>query len=274
MGAVAAGHFGELLQGRLGPDGPVALATLACDRFPARAWFAPRRGARLVVIAPGGGRVAAAAARAARAAARARGWGGVLRVRCAAPVGAGMGSSTLGALAALRAVAAAFGSNPDEAALCLEAEGASDPLMLTAPGGALWASREGRALALAPPPPRFWVAGGLDGPPFATDARDDRFADVADLARDWREACARADAAALGRIASESALRNQPRAPKPRLAAALALARERDGLGVVAAHTGPALGLMFLDRAAAVDAAPALAAAGVARVAVFAAGGA
>ena len=30
MRAWVAGHFGEWLQGRIGPDGPVALVTLAC----------------------------------------------------------------------------------------------------------------------------------------------------------------------------------------------------------------------------------------------------
>ncbi len=253
----------------------MVVATLRCARFPARARFAPRRGAPLLVRAPGGGRVAAAAARAALTAAGARGWGGALRVVCAAPVGAGMGSSTASALAAVRAVAAACGATLDEAALCLAAEGATDPLMLPDPGAALWASREGRALALAPPPPRFWVAGGFDGPPAATDPRDGRFADVSDLARDWAAACARGDAAALGRVATASALRNHARAPKARLSAMLAMARAHGALGVVVAHTGPALGLLFAAdaRAAACAAAPALTAAGVAGAAVFEAGG-
>ncbi|TMV63484.1 propanediol utilization protein, partial [Thioclava sp. BHET1] len=32
----ATGHFGELLQGRLGPDGPLALVTLPCPPLAAR----------------------------------------------------------------------------------------------------------------------------------------------------------------------------------------------------------------------------------------------
>lgn len=269
------GHFGEILQGRLGADGPVALVTLACARWPARALLRPVRGAPLRVAAPGGGRIARAAARGAMAALGLRGWGGALRVACAAPVGGGAGSSTLAALACVRAVAAAFGAAFDaqaEAALCLAAEGASDPLMLAHPGAALWASRQGRALGHGRLPPRLLVAGGFDGPGRRTDPGCADFADVADLAQAW--ACA-GDAAALGAVATESARRAQRRAPKPAFARAQALAGALGALGVVAAHTGSALGLMFApqDRAAAEVGAGALAAAGVARVAVFAAGG-
>ena len=35
------GHFGELLQGRLGPEGPLALITLPCPKLEARANRAP-----------------------------------------------------------------------------------------------------------------------------------------------------------------------------------------------------------------------------------------
>ncbi|TCP38104.1 hypothetical protein EV662_12129, partial [Rhodovulum marinum] len=35
--ACVAGHFGEFLQGRLGPDGPVVLVTLPCPALAVRA---------------------------------------------------------------------------------------------------------------------------------------------------------------------------------------------------------------------------------------------
>ena len=41
MTGVVQGHFGELLQGRIGPDGPVALVTLPCPAFTATARFSP-----------------------------------------------------------------------------------------------------------------------------------------------------------------------------------------------------------------------------------------
>ena len=37
MMAEVAGHFGEWIQGRLGPDGPLALVTVACPALSVRA---------------------------------------------------------------------------------------------------------------------------------------------------------------------------------------------------------------------------------------------
>lgn len=273
--AVVPGHFGELLQGRLGPAGPVALATLATadPAFRAGARWRPARGAPLLLR---GSPLAPLAGAALRAALRERGaldWGGVLTLEPAAPLGGGCGASTASLLAAIRL---AGGTLPPlrESGLCRALEGAVDPLALAEPGGWLWASRAARPLARLGRPPRLLVAGGFDGPPRATDPADLDFADIADLIPPLRTAFARGDAAALGALASESARRNQARRPKPNLEAAQAIGRQLGALGLVAAHTGPALGLLFRpDQArAARRAAAALGAIGLARVTLFPAG--
>lgn len=272
--AVVAGHFGELAQGRIGPEGPLALVTLATadPAFAAAARWRPAPGAPLLADGSGLAPLAARALRGRLRASGALGWGGRLAIETAAPLGGGCGASTASLLAASRCVGAA--TPAAEARLCLDIEGAVDPLALAEPGAWLWASREARALAPLGPPPRFLVAGGFDGPAERTDPADFDFPDIADLIAPLRAAFQAGDRAAAAALAFESARRNQARRPKPRFEAVAALAREAGALGVVAAHTGPALGLLFRpdQTAAAGRAADALRALGLARVLSFPAG--
>lgn len=244
----AEGHFGEVLQGRLGADGPVALVTLPCPRFDAAARFLPIGGAPLLVAgAPNAG-----AARLARAAVRdvAPGLGGRLRLRVGAPPGGGAGSSTLTLLATRRA---ALHASPhraseapiDTAAALLRLEGAVDPLMLERPGRALWGSRAARLFDETPPANRFRVVGGFDGAGRRTDPADDAFADVADLVAALIDARRSCDAAGEAAVATASARRNQARAPSPLWSEVVAAGSDFGALGIVAAHTGSALGLLF-----------------------------
>lgn len=272
---MVSGHFGELLQGRLGPGGSVALVTLATPdpAFAAAASWRPARGAPLSTAgSPLAGRAGAALQAGLRAAGR-RGWGGRLEIRTAAPLGGGCGASTAALLAALRLAGAGL-APLREAALCLALEGAVDPLALAEPGGWLWASRAARPLLRLGRPPRFWVAGGFDGPPQRTDPATADFAEIDDLIGPLRAAFAAGDAAALAALSTLSARRHQARRPKPRFDAAAALAEERGALGLVAAHTGPALGLLFrADQAReAAAAARALGALGLSRPLSFPAG--
>ena len=190
------------------------------------------------------------------------------------PAGGGGGSSTAALLATAAVFAAARGRpqpGPERLArLCVALEGASDPLMHAAAGRLLWAPREGRALETLPPLPALELVGGFLGPGRRTDARDGDFADIADLAAAWRPAAARGDLAALAGLATESARRNACRRGGADPAPLVALAERLGALGVVAAHTGSARGLLFEpgrgrpDRAAA-----ALAALGLRRVCRF-----
>ena len=208
IGAEAAGHLGEFLQGLLGPGGPVALVTLPAPVLRVAARLAP----------------------------------GPFGLHCA-------GSSTAALLAAAGVWALACGRTlpgPERLArICLEIEGATDPLMHPEPARLLWASRLGRVLAVLPPPPALEAVGGFLGAGRRTDPGDADFADVSDLAAAWAPAADRGDAEALGRIATESARRNRIRRGGPDLAPLLAAAARHGAVGVVAAHTGAARGLLF-----------------------------
>lgn len=229
------GHFGELLQGRLGPDGPVALVTLPCPALSAS-----------VTLLPGGpglhqpdGRVLChdRARRFLRFLGIRHPQRAVLRLGM--PPGGGAGAST----AALVALGRAYGA--DESRLveaCLRAEGASDPLMLPAPGRVLWASRQGRVIARLPALPRMEVLGGFCGPARRTDPADNRFPDIGDLLQDWPAALH--DLARTAEMASESARRTLAlRGPVDDRTQAIAAGL--GALGFAIAHTGSARALLF-----------------------------
>ncbi len=249
--ASISGHFGELLQGRLGPGGPLVLVTLPAPdlRVTARLLAGP-----FGVHCCGAGRClgrrqAAALFRAVTGLPPA----GRLLLRSAAPAGGGAGSSTAALLAAAAVYATAHeraAPPPDRLAqLSLELEGATDPLMHSHPDRLLWAPREGRTLAVLPPLPGLSVVGGFLGPGRRTDPADLDFPDIADLATAWPAAAARGDLAALARIATESATRTVRRRGGPPLEPMLAAGVRLGALGAVAAHTGSARGLIFPPRA-------------------------
>lgn len=248
-----AGHFGELLQGRLGPCGPVVLATLPCDAVSMRAQFSPMPHAPLMAVGKGEVRkVAALAQRAASAALRShnrRGFGGRLRLAGGAPPGAGCGVSTMSILGAIRAVRAALDASalpPEvEAALTLEIEGASDPLMFRAPGAMLWASREARPVQSLRWTPSFEVLGVFDGPGRPTDPADQNFANIEDLVAPFADAVAAKKLEEIGALATESARRNGVGKRLSRYDAVTSLAFQTGACGVAAAHTGSALALLY-----------------------------
>ncbi len=230
-GLSVAGHFGEWLQGRLGPEGPVVLVTLCCPVL------------RVTAVATGGQKTPFDPAVVAR-------FREVLcvpdapwpQLRRDMPLGAGAGASTA-TLVALALAAGFRGAPEDLARACQSVEGASDPLMMPEPDTLLWASRQARAIERHPPPPRCTILGGFWGAPQRTDPEDTDFADVSDLARDWKAAVERADLAGCAAIASASAQRcdalRGPGDPMPGLAASLG------ALGHLRAHTGSARGLIF-----------------------------
>lgn len=253
------GHFGEWIQGRLGPGGPVALVTLAC---PALCVRAPGRGPGLERLFPPRSVAGFAAALGLGPVA----WPGL---DCDMPMGAGAGAST----ACLVASARAMGSRAAPEVLaraCLDIEGASDPLMYPHPDRMLWASREGRVIEALPPLPRCEMVGGFWGLPTRTDPLDTEFSDIDDLVTYWRGAVARGDRAALAGIATESARRcSALRGPQDPVAD---LARDLGALGHVRAHTGTARALIFAPGRVPAGAEAALAEAGLTGVLHFATG--
>lgn len=226
-----AGHFGELLQGRLGEAGPVALVTLPC---PALRVVLTARAGRFALHQPDGRAIPLAEAR------RLFPFQARLTLRADMPLGGGAGVSTAARVALLRL--GGMDGPADLAAACHALEGATDPLMFPDPARMLWASRQGHALAVLPPLPRFDMVGGFYGPPRRTDASDSNFPDISDLAAAWPAACT--DLAAMARLATESArrclaLRGPSGDPTPALAARLG------AVGWTMAHTGSARGLIF-----------------------------
>lgn len=257
-----AGHLGELLQGRLGPDGPLALVTLPCPSLAAEVhWHAGRLalhqpGARLLTL-PVLRRLCAAAGVSPH---------GRFRLTADMPPGGGAGASTAARVAVLRA--AGVIDEDRIARACLDSEGASDPLMFTDPGRMLWASRMGRVLDRLPPLPRMDIVGGFLGPACRTDPADLRFPDISDLVADWRGA----NLARLAVLASESAarclaLRGPAHDPTPALAARLG------ALGWAIGHTGPARALIFPPGQAPLPAEGMLRAAGFSLITRFGIGG-
>lgn len=256
------GHFGELMQGRIGPSGPVALVTLPCPALWAEVRVVPSRGfslwqpARVVTQ----GRV--------HRVLRALGLKATGRFRLALtmPPGGGAGAST----AALMALARAAGALDPEAiiAAVLAEERASDPLMFAAPERVLWASRAGRVLADLPALPRFEMLGGFYGPGQRTDPDDHDFPDISDLLADWPGA----DLAAMARLASQSARRTLAlRGPMGDVTEALA--QRHAALGFTIAHTGAARALIFAPGSVPEAAAADLRAQGFSRITRFRCGG-
>ena len=256
------GHFGELLQGRIGPSGPVALVTLPCRALWAEAGVAhgrsfglhqtqtavPRAVLRQLLTSLG------LPVR------------GQFSLRLSMPLGGGAGAST----AVLLALGMAAGADPgrDLEAAVLAVEGASDPLLRLAPERVLWASRLGVALGVLPPLPRFEVLGGFLGPGLRTDPLDHNFPDISDLVSAWPGP----DLATMADLASQSArrtlaLRGPANDPTE------ALARRHGALGFCIAHTGAARGLIFAPRTVPQAAAADLRAAGFSRITQFGCGG-
>ncbi|GGE60628.1 propanediol utilization protein [Actibacterium pelagium] len=261
-------HFGEILQGKLGPNGPVALVTLPSCAFQAEARWSPSPGLRLTGTTP-----RAVTPTQLRQLAKALGTvaRGQFLVRVNMPLGGGAGASTasLSTLAKLIAPEAM----PDEIAkACVSVEGASDPIMYRAPGRLLWASRRAKVLDHLPPLPRFDVVGGFFGQPERTCPANELFPDIADLTPELSKACGKSDPSALADIATESArrclaLRGRSNDPTDDLIA------RTGALGMVIAHTGSARGLIFAPGTVPANIKPVLLDAGLRGLVTFKAGG-
>ena len=137
--AQVAGHFGEWMQGRLGPEGPIALVTVPCPSLSLKLTLTPNDALQIVQPDPpvlGSGRASAFLHKLGQPT-----MGRIHVIQSFAPR-RGTGAST----AVLVALARACGVTDAEqiAAACRTVEGASDPLMIDTPGRALWAPREGR----------------------------------------------------------------------------------------------------------------------------------
>lgn len=183
---------------------------------------------------------------------------GRLVVESALPRGKGMGSSTAEILAALAATAAHLGiesAPPDltQAALAVEPTDS-----VAWPGLAVLDHRRGRVRGpLGDPPPLelLLLDLGAEVDTLAFNRRPDLDAENRRKEPALREALGlllqglatrRPDL--VGRAATLSALAHQDILPKPGLEAVIAAGRAAGALGVVAAHTGSVVGILFDPR--------------------------
>lgn len=231
-----AGHFGELLQGRLGPKGTVALVTLPCHVLACRAAKADGT----FGLHQTGNRALRPLDLRDLLVALGHPLRGRFRLATEMPVGVGAGASTASRVAL--ALAAGETDPWRIARACLALEGASDPLMFPAPARLLWASREARVLDALPPLPKLEVLGGFFGPPQRTDPKDANFPEIGDLVQAWKDSAG--DIATLAGLATQSALRCLA-LRGPAQDPAEALARRLGAAGFALAHTGSARALLF-----------------------------
>ena len=234
----AAGHFGEWLQGRLGPDGPVVVITMTCDVLYAQATYTPAADLRLHHSG-----VAAVTQDQLHSllAAVGRPQSGDFMLSGNVLPGVGAGSSTASLIALARAAGAAEALLP---AACLGVEGATDPLMLSQPDRLLWSSRRAEICGEFKAPPRCEIVGGYLGDPIRTDPVDSDFADISDLLPLWTDAANGSDLAKLATLASEAADRTT-RLRGPLGDPSAAIARQLGALGHARAHTGSARAFIF-----------------------------
>lgn len=231
------GHLGELLQGRLGPTGPVALITLPAPDLAVRVSY---REGPFTLFQPQGRAITpphlAALLRALDCPLSGR-----FIIHCPYPVGGGGGASTATRLAIARILRPAW---PDALLeqVVRAVEGASDPLLRPAPERVLWASRAARVVQQMPPLPRLRIVGGFDGQPRMTDPQDDHFPDISDLVARWPAACA--DAAKIAELAMLSATRTAALRGVD-IASIAGVARTCGALGFAMAHTGAARALLL-----------------------------
>ncbi|MGY6705164.1 propanediol utilization protein [Roseinatronobacter sp.] len=233
------GHFGEWLQGRLGPNGPVVLITMPCACTGVDVFLHPRSAQKHIGDMPVVAHYPPQAINALLSALN-LGTEGHFRIVPRVAAGMGTGVSTAG-LMGIVTLAGWKGPPEQLAKACIATEGASDPLMFSEADSLLWGSRDGIIHARVHAPPPHEVLGAFWGGPRPTDARDHDFPDIADLAQDWQMARRLSDFAGL---AAESARRCLARRG-PETDPTDSIAASLGALGWNMAHTGAARGFIF-----------------------------
>jgi uncharacterized protein involved in propanediol utilization len=247
--------FGELLQGML-PDGIHFLVTLPIDLH-SRASFSVASQIRELSVWP---ETSWKALECVTGLLRRYGLPlhGQLRLASDIPRGKGLASSTADLVAAYRAVARRYclPTNLDVIETTLRAIEPSDGVMHE--GVVAYRHREARLHEHLGSVPSLTLVAIDEGGQVETLAHNARGIDYSEAQRNeyagllaqLRSALERDDIAALGAIATHSALLNQRLVPKRRFEAMTSIAREVRAAGVVAAHSGTYIGIM-IDAAAA-----------------------
>jgi L-threonine kinase len=245
------GTFGELLQGVLPGRAGDFLVTLPVARW-AMATFQADPTAQGVRVHPAHKTKARSLAELILAGTATAG-GGVLTIESSLPEGKGMASSSADLVATARAVANALHLDlrPRRLEELLRRIEPTDGVLY--PGIVAFDHREVRLRARLGSLPTMTIVGVdeggvVDTVAFNRIAKPFSGADRREYARlldAMADAVRRADLAAVGALASRSAVMNQALWPKRSLAAVLDICAEIGGLGVVAAHSGTMLGILL-----------------------------
>lgn len=231
------GHMGELLQGRLGPSGPVALVTLPCRGL----WLEVTRSDGPFALAPSLAQILDIDRLRVLLACLEAPMVGAFGATVAMPIGAGAGASTAALLAVAQLVAPHLQLAQIEA-ICHQMEGASDPLLRPKAERLLWASRQAKVLGALPNPPDLLVVGGFLGATVRTDPLDLNFPDISDLVAAWPAACR--EVSAFAGLVTASATRTLDlRGGDAKALHSLSL--RLGAIGFAIAHTGTARAFLF-----------------------------
>jgi hypothetical protein len=231
------GHFGEFIQGRFDPNGPLVLITVPNANRKVRVEYAPGP----FKVEQNGTRSYPKEVVSKIFSVLNHAHEGQFKVNIDMPEGCGLGSSTAARIAFLLSI------NPDLspeflAQSCIADEGASDPIMFSKPEKLLWAPRQGKIIRTLPKLPKITCIGGLYGVPQRTDPNDLNFPIITDLIREWE--FPNKTPTDLGEICSESSKRtlklkghtNDP---------TRALSKDLGALGYSIAHTGSVRNFIF-----------------------------
>jgi uncharacterized protein involved in propanediol utilization len=247
----AFGTFGELLQGHLGEEQTDFLVTLPIDQYSYALFVADGR-LHDVHIFPAEKHKAHVLAR--RILAQyALPPGGRLILQSELPMGKGLASSSADLVATAKAIGSCFHLQIDAvllATLMCQIE-PSDGVMY--PGVVTFHHRQGMLREFFGVLPPLTIVGIDEGG--ALDTIEFNRRRLLCTARETEEyqhllavlshAIRQHDLARIGQVATRSAVMNQARNPKRMLDACIAVCKDIDGLGVVAAHSGTCLGILL-----------------------------
>ncbi len=245
------GSFGELIQGRTHPVEGDFLITNPVALF-SRAWFLPDLASDQIEVFPAKKKkcqraVDLLSARFGDAP------GGKLYVESDIPEGKGISSSTSDIVAALRALLSCFGDvafNPGDLAKLACSIEPSDGVMYE--GYVAFNHTAGQVLHVLPEIGPMVIAAIDEGGMVDTQSFNDtqsfdasEYDEYRSLLDDFIDAIRSENAAAIGELVTTSARMAQRRNPKQRLEECVRICKSHGGLGVVAAHSGTCLGLLF-----------------------------
>ena len=245
------GTFGELLQGTLPDRGRGFQVTLPISRY-STASFTLSSGCREVRVHPPekekSRRLAEKLVRI-----LAPGHGGTLCIRSELPTGKGCASSSADMVATARAVQSALGAAVSRDFLAREMVSIEPSDGVMYPGIVSFYHREGRLRSFLGCLPPLTIIGLDEGGQVDTVEFNERLgssgrarrAEYEGLLTGMERAIVRGDLRTVGEISTRSAILNQGLLPKASLEPLLEMSRRYGALGVVAAHSGTHLGLLF-----------------------------